>query len=317
MGSIGLLPTPLTKGFYMITMSTMDTDLTGELQAQTIAVSMKHKKFGNSKKVDEDCHSQMTRVIYADTERIRATEVIVNSKHPAYKAVTSHMSKVKREFNERTVFFPEPTIRLMNISKLDSFRGKVSSEIEELRSLVETLNLHRDELVDDARASLGRAFKPEYYPQSFTDQFSIEVSYPSIGPDDRLKFLNPELYEEQRRRFAAMMDQAIQETTSALAIELENIFSRIASSVAEGKTIRSNMLDPLNSFIDRFQDLRIGSSQAIQEVVDNARQIIANANPTAITRSASSRQALAQALAPLHENVSNITQRVVRRRVEL
>lgn len=295
--------------------ATLEADIAEELKSQTIAVSMKQKKFGNSKKLDEECHSRITSTLDADADRIRATEVIVNSKHPAYKAVTSHMSRVKREFVERTVSYPEPTIRLLNTSKLNDFQVKISHDVMELEHLVRILNTHRDELVEDAREKLGSAFKPEYYPASFDGQFGIEVSYPTIGPDDRLQQLSPELYEEQRRRFASMMDQAIQETTSALAIELEAIFSRIATSVAEGKTIRSNMLDPLNNFLDRFNDLRVGTSQSIQRVVDEARDILGRANPISLERSASARNAVAAALAPLHDNINNITQVVARRRI--
>jgi hypothetical protein len=299
-------------------MSTLlDNDLTESLQQTTIAVSMKMKRFGNSKKVDEDSHQAMTRVIQANADRIKATELIVNSKHPAYQAVTSHLSKTKRAFVERTVSFPEPTIRLMNIDKLERFQEQVAQDKEMLVTLVNTLNRHRDELVQDARRSLGNAFREEYYPTSFTDHFGIDVSYPTIGPDDRLKFLSPDLYEEQRRRFALQMDQAIQETTQALAIELETIFGRIASTVAEGKTVKSNMLDPLHSFLDRFQDLRVGSTEAMRTVVDQARQILSQANPTALQRSATARTSMAQALAPLQQSVSAITERVVRRRVQL
>ena len=295
----------------------MDEQGVEELQANTIAVSMKQKKFGNSKKLDEDNHRKITQSIEADPERIKATELIVNSKHPAYKEVTALMSKVKRDFIDRTVSFPEPTIRLMNIDRVDSFNLEMAGICEELTRRVEVLDSHRDELVDDARLKLGTAFKPEYYPTSFRECFSIEVSYPSVGPDERLKNLNPALYEQQRQRFETMMNQAIEETTTALATELETIFGRLASSLAEGKRLRSDMLDPLNSFLDRFTDLRIGSNQAIRDIVDHARTILGQTNESQIARNGSARIAVAQSLAPLHDQVVNMVQARNVRRIEL
>jgi len=295
----------------------MDEQGVEELQKQTIAVSMKQKKFGNSKKLDEENHRTITRSIDADPERIKATEMIVNSKHPAYKEVTSLMSKAKRDFVERTVSFPEPTIRLMHIDRVDSFNLEIAGICEELERRVAVLDDHRNELVEDARAKLGSAFKPEYYPTSFRDSFSIEVSYPSVGPDERLKNLNPTLYEQQRQRFEAMMNQAIEETTTALATELETIFGRLASSLAEGKRLRSDMLDPLNSFLDRFADLRIGSNQAIRDIVDHARSILSQTSDGQIARNGTARLAVAQSLAPLHEQVVNMVQARNVRRIEL
>jgi len=297
--------------------TTLDIDLTEELQANTIAVSMKLTRFGNSKKLDENCHEEVARVIDANIDRIKATEVIVNSKHPAYKAVTSHMSKAKRYFVDHTVTYPEPTIRLLNAGKLNDFNQTIEDYIGEMHDLVDTLDSHRDILVEDARIALGKAFKPEYYPTSFRGSFSIEVSYPSIGPDERLKQLNPGLYEEQERRFKQQMEQAISDTTTALAMELEKIFTRISESVSNGRTIRSDMFNPLNSFLERFEDLRLGSSPAIREVVDRARDILNQSDGVALVRSATARANLASALAPLSDNINNITQTVLGRRINL
>ncbi len=295
----------------------LDEQLADELKKNTIAVSMQLKKFGNTKKLDEESHAKAAGAISASTDRIKATEVIVNSKHPAYKAVTSHISKIKRSFIDQTVSYPEPTIRLMNIDKLDTFQADVDIAIADLDELVDDLNRHREEIIEDARLSLGTAFKPEYYPPTFTGLFSIEVTYPTIGPDERLKQLNPKLYEEQERRFRQQMELAISETTTALATELERIFLRISESVAEGRTIRSNMFDPLNNFLERFEDLRLGSRPEIREVVEKAREILGNADSTAVARSATARANLASALAPLSENISNFTQIITSRQIDL
>lgn len=295
----------------------LDDNATEQLQAQTIAVQMDMKRFGNSKKIDDSCMTDIERTLQASADRIKATQVIVNSKHPAYSAVTSHMSKVKREFKDRTVSYPEPSIRLMHVDRLERFQEYMTEQCQILDNLVATLDMHRDELVEDARRKLGRPFKEEYYPRSFVGQFAIEVSYPAIGPDERLQRLNPELYEQQKRRFATMMEQAIEETTTALATELQDILGSIASQLTQGKQLRTNMFDPLNNFLDRFADVRLGSSRAIQDVVDQARSILSARDPVSIARSASVRTTIAQSLAPLADNVSQFVQDAPYRMIQL
>jgi ElaB/YqjD/DUF883 family membrane-anchored ribosome-binding protein len=114
-----------------------------------------------------------------------------------------------------------------------------------------------------------------------------------------------------------MMEQAIEETTAALASELQDILGSIASQLTQGKQLRTNMFDPLNNFLDRFADVRLGSSRAIQDVVDQARSILSARGSVAIARSASVRTAIAQSLAPLHENVSQFVQDAPYRMIQL
>lgn len=295
----------------------IDQDLSQQLLEQTIGVSMRMTRFGNAKKLDDQCHSTVAQSIDADPDRIRATEVIVNSKHPAYKTVTSHMSKVKRTFTDSTIAFPEPTIRLMHCEKLERFQAQVESDQDELRRLVVTLDQHRNELVEDARRKLGNAFKPDYYPASFANSFSIEVAYPSIGPDERLRQLNPRLYEEQQRRFIAQVEQAIEETTAALAEQFAQIVARLVEAYQDGKRLNANAIDPLNNFLERFAEIRLGSSTQLRELIEQARGIVNEHAPVQLYRSSARRSQVAASLAPLQESIQAVLERAPVRQIRL
>lgn len=295
----------------------LDREAVAELQANTIAVSMSQKRFGNSKKLDDRIHKRASDAVNADPKWLKTKEIILHTDHPAYRAVLQHMDTKRKEFKERTVAYPEPKIRLLRLDKLDIFQMEINQAQRQLDDLVEEMDACRDFMVSQARDALRDAFNPQHYPQSFADCFSIEVDYPMLGPDDRLQRLNPELYQRQVERFLAMMDAAIEETSLALASELEKVFGSLARSLESGRQIKAESFVKLNNLIERFEDVRIGTSANVQAVIDQARQIMQGRTITELERSVTARNAVARSLAPLHETVVSMTEPIEERFIEL
>lgn len=295
----------------------VDQQTLQELQASTIGVSMRQKRFGNSKKLDERIHQRASDAIRANPKWLKTKEIVLHTEHPAYNAVLAFMRSVRKEFQETTVAYPEPTIRLMRMDKLEDFQAHMQQVQNHLAELIEEMDACRDELIRMAKDALRDAFNPNHYPDSFAGYFSIEVTYPKLEPDDRLMQLNPELYQRQVERFRAMMDTAIQETSLALAEELETVFSSLAKSLESGRQIKPNAFNRLNAMLERFEHIRIGTAPNIQAVVDQAREILHGRSSLELERSASARTAVANALAPLQSMVTEFTESIEGRCIEL
>lgn len=298
-------------------MMLIDQQSITELQASTIAVSMRQKRFGNSKKLDDRIHQRASDAIKADPKWLKTKEIILHADHPAYRAVLSFMDSVRKEFRETTVAYPEPTIRLMRMDKLDLFQAYVQQSQNQLAHLIEEMDSHRDELIHMARNALRDAFNPSHYPDSFAGCFNIEVTYPQLGPDERLMQLNPDLYHRQAERFRAMMDDAIQQTSLALAEELNTVFSSLARALESGRQIKPTAFVRLNEMLERFEHIRIGTAPNIQAVVDQAREILHGRTSLELERSVSARTAVANALAPLQAMVTDFTESIEGRYIEL
>ena len=114
-----------------------------------------------------------------------------------------------------------------------------------------------------------------------------------------------------------MMDAAIEETSLALASELEKVFGSLARSLESGRQIKSESFVKLNNLIERFEDVRIGTSSSVQAVIDQARQIMQGRTITELERSNTARNSVARALAPLHETVVAMTEPIEERFIEL
>lgn len=295
----------------------IDREAAEELRRSTIAVSMNQRRFGNAKKLDDRIHKRASEAIKANPRWLKTKEVILQTAHPAYSAVLQHMDETRKEFRRRTVAYPEPTVRLVLVSKLQDLQDYLTNAQRELDGLVEEMDAHREFLIQQAKTALQDAFNPNHYPATFVGCFSIEIDYPTLGPDTRLQELNPELYQQQVERFRLMMDNAIVETTTALASELEKVFSSLSKSLESGRQIKPEAFKKLNGLIAGFEDIRIGTTPDIQRVVDNAREILSGRSMVEIERSVTARTSIARALAPLHNSVASMTEPIEERFIEL
>lgn len=286
----------------------LDSDLSQQLREQTIAVSLSFKKFGITRAVDERAKQSAADSLDADAERLTISEKIIDKNFPEYKAIASHLSSLKKLFEKKTIDTQVKTVRLMNTNMINEWQLIVQECQTKLDDLVFALNSKRDTIIDDARQRLGDAFNEEHFPDTFIGSFAIDVAYPSIGPDERLKTLNPALYEEQERRVKAVFDNAIAETTAALTEELSKVITSLVTKLTERKQVRSDVLEPLHSFLDTFENVRLGASNQLKDLVAQAKSIIDGANGDVIRRSASVRNSVAEAFAPLSQTLNSLVE---------
>ncbi len=291
-------------------MTKLDNDLVSRLQESTIGVSLSFKRFGVSRAVDEEVKAKAANALGAEDKSLSMTEKLIVAKNcPPYKEITKHLSQVKRYFEDKTINTPVKTVRLMRQDKLTDWQDFVASAQSQLDDYVFALQNYREVIVDDARTRLAEAFNPSHFPDSFIGLFSIDCSYPSIGPDERLKQLAPEIYDEQVQRTRAMFDQAIAQTTEALAEQLVRMLSSLREKLTDRTRIRSDSVQPLIDFFSLFEDVRLGASSRLQELVDQARTVIGgdDAIDGAQLRSDTDlRERVSQAMDPIIDGLSSM-----------
>jgi len=289
-------------------MIALDQDLAQQLLEQTIAVQLNTRSFGNTKKLNREAHNVAAQALRAQPKRLKTSEVLIDPSMEEFAAVTSLIARVRDWFDKQTIPYPQPAIRLMHRDKLPQFQRDIESFLRQLRDLVYNLDNVRYQIIDSARIELRDAFQEELYPLSFAESYAIEINYPAVGPDPRLQALNPQVYAEQQRRFISQIDAVIQETTDEMSQQFSHILNQVTESLREGRRLKSNAFDPLCNFLERFENIKIGTSTTLQEMVSQARQIInQHSTHSSLNHSAVARSNVASALAPLAEQINSIT----------
>lgn len=172
------------------------------LRAEMAAVRLSLSWLGVRKALTEQQKEQAAVAFDAERNCLSAGKKLLDTRHPAFKAITAIKGRVIGYWKGMTVPFPEPAIRLIRQDSVDTFGSQMITFQEELAEAVERLDEHYDELKALPRRQLGSLYNATDYPPRLQGLFLIEWDYPSVEAPRYLQQLNPELYEQQCTRVA-------------------------------------------------------------------------------------------------------------------
>jgi len=190
----------------------------------------------------------------------------------------------------------------------------------ELAQAVENLDRHFEQLKAAARQRLGSLYNDADYPPSLAGLFEVSWDFPSVEPPEYLLRLNPQLYQEERRRIAARFDEAVRLAEQAFIAELtklvEHLVERLGNE-ADGtrKVFRDSAITNLRDFFERFRSLNVSSSADLDRLVETAQRAVAGVEPQAVRDSDSLRQHVATQLSAVAASLDQMLVDQPRRRI--
>ncbi|MCA9044654.1 MAG: hypothetical protein KDA69_10065, partial [Planctomycetaceae bacterium] len=118
---------------------------------------------------------------------LSAGKKLLDTSHPAFKAVTAIKGRAVSYWKGVSLPYPEPGIRLIRRDHIAAFDEQISAFQEELTLAVRELDAHFEELRVSARERLGELFDVTDYPPTLLDAFAIHHDYPSVEPPEYLR----------------------------------------------------------------------------------------------------------------------------------
>ena len=272
------------------------------LRCETLAVRVKFHWLGVSKTLSADQKAKAAEPFGAVAKQLTAAKKLLDTSHPAYRAVTAVRSKIKAVIEDRTLPFPEPGTRLLRRDDLADFEQTIAGLSNELDAAVRDLNDRFSELRSDAAERLGELYRDEDYPDTLTGLFRVEHDYPAIEPPEYLRRLSPTIYEAECRRIAARFDEAAQLAEDAFLEEfaklVEHLTERLGSDDGKPRVFRDSAIGNLEQFFERFGRLRAGLSQSgeLDRLVAEAREAVSGVRPQQLRDSNAVRQRISGGL---------------------
>lgn len=247
----------------------------------------------------------------AEGKFLSAGKKLLDTSHPAFKAVTAIKGRCQSYWRAVSLPYPEPGIRLIPQQSISEFDRQVGSFREELTESVEELDRHYADMRSAARRRLGDLFDPNDYPVTLIGLFGIEHEYPSVEPPSYLRQLNPELYEQECQRMQARFDEAVQMAEQAFTEELsklvEHLGDRLTGEVdGKAKVFRDTAVTNLTEFFERFRSLNVRSNDQLDELVNRAQQVLGGVEPQQLRDSKSLRQRLVTQLAGVQSSLDGL-----------
>jgi hypothetical protein len=248
------------------------------------AVRLSISWFGTRKTLSAEQKAQAADTFGAEGAFLSAGKKLIDTKHPAFKAVTAVKSKAGAFWKSLTLPYPEPGVRLIRQDSIQAFDARMQTFREELDEAVEALNEQYASLKAAAAERLGSLFNEGDYPSTLDGLFAIEWDFPSVEPPDYLRQLKPELYEQECQRVSARFDEAVQLAEQAFMDELSGLIAHLAERLTgqtdgKPKVFRDSAILNLVEFFERFQHLNVRSNEQLDELVDRAKQIIQGREP--------------------------------------
>jgi hypothetical protein len=266
------------------------------------AVRLSFTWLGVRKTLTSQQKSEAAETFGAAADVLSAGKKLLDTSHPAFKAVTAVRGHVVAFVRRITLPYPEPGIRLIRQDDVQAFQVSLESQRRELQETVEELGRHYQYLVNAARERLGRLFNANDYPASLDGMFDMVWDYPSVEPPHYLRELSPELYRQECDRVTARFNEAVQLAEQAFVEELERLISHLTERLSgqedgKPKIFRDSIVENLSEFFQRFRHLNVLSNQHLDELVGRAQRIVRGVQPQALRDDQTLRQRVATQLA--------------------
>ena len=281
------------------------------LRATMAAVRLSFTWFGVRKTLSAVQKAEAAATFDAEGSFLSAGKKLLDTSHPAYKAVTSLRGRLLSFWRGMSLPFPDAGIRLIRQDDIALFEVQCTSLQSELADAVAILDDHYGELKRRAQNRLGRLFNPADYPSSLRTLFAVSWDYPSVEPPEYLRRLSPALYEQEKSRIAARFDEAVRLAEQAFQGELTKLVSHLCERLTgqddgKPKIFRDSAIENLNEFFERFRSLSIQSDEQLEQLVEQAQRVIRGIAPETLRENAGMRQAVATQLSAVQATLDGL-----------
>ena len=281
------------------------------LRAAMAAARLSFNWLGVRKSLSSSQKDQAADSFGAEGKYLSAGKKLLDTSHPAFKAVTAVRSQAVAYWKGISLPFPESGIRLIPQGSINEFNERMSSFRDDLDEAVLELNEHYGELRHAARERLGDLFDSSDYPTTLVGMFAIEHDFPSVEPPPYLRQLSPELYQQECQRVQSRFDEAVQLAEQAFIEELARLVDHLSerlSGSADGKpkVFRDSAVTNMAEFFERFRSLNVRSNEQLDELVGNAQRVVSGVEPQDLRDSQALRQTLSTQMAAVQAGLDQL-----------
>jgi hypothetical protein len=254
------------------------------LRTSMAAARVSFTWLGVRKSLSSSQKDQAANHFGAESKFLSAGKKLIDTSHPAFKAVTNVRSQTIAYWKEVSLPFPEPGIRLIRLDAIEEFNRKMALYQVQLEDAVRTLDQHYEELRNAARERLGELFDPADYPATLVGMFAIEHDFPSVEPPQYLQHFSPEMYRQECQRVQSRFDEAVQLAEQAFMEELSRLMEHLTERLSgqddgKPKVFRDSAIANLTEFFERFRSLNVRSNEQLDELVLSAQRIVQGIEP--------------------------------------
>jgi hypothetical protein len=291
------------------------------LRTTMAACRLQFTWFGTRKTLTPEQRARAADTFDADAPFLSAAKKLLDTKNPAFRAVTAVRTKITDTWRGLSLPFPEPGVRLIKLEQVEAFDRQMADFRAELDDAVANLDRHYGELKHAAAQRLGSLYNPGDYPETLVGLFGVAWDYPNIEPPDYLVQLAPELYRQEQERVRARFEEAVQLAESAFLEEfgrlVAHLTERLTGTDDDGspKVFRDSAVNNLLGFFERFRELNVRSNPQLDALVAEAQRVVQGVGPQDLRDRDGLRRAVATQMSRVQAELDQLIVERPRRRI--
>jgi hypothetical protein len=256
----------------------------------------------------------------ADARLLSAGKKIIDVRHEAFRKLTSIRTRIVSHWRGITLPYVEAGVRLIRQSDIEAFVHCLEGFKEDLTQAERELNGVYQEMKNDARERLGRLFNASDYPPEVRELFTLAWEFPSVEPPSYLMRLNPEIYAQEQERISRRFEEAVQLAEQAFMSEFSKLLSHLTERLAndgngERRIFRDTAVTNLTEFFERFRHLNVRSNQDLDQLVEQAQQMVSGVTPQDLRDDGDLRQQIATQMSQVQNDLEGMIVNRPRRQI--
>lgn len=234
----------------------------------------------------------------ADARFLTAGKKLVDTRHEAFRKLTAIRTHIVNYWRGLSLPYVEPGVRLIRQADIEPFVQVLQERRAELTTAEAELNGVYASIKEDARRRLNRLYNPSDYPPEIRGLFAVDWDFPSVEPPSYLQRLSPEVYQQEQDRVAQRFEEAVRLAEQAFASELGRLVSHLSERLAGGgdgerRIFRDSVVTNLTEFFERFKHLNVRSNADLDQLVEQAQDLVRGITPQELRDNAGLRQHVA------------------------
>jgi len=255
-----------------------------------------------------------------NSEWLKGAKVLIDPE--CLSPVRSVLSKARTYLQKSALPFPINGLTLVpkeTLARIDESLCGMKAEFEaEVENFISKYEGERER----ARENLGHLFSDSDYPINIRQKFRFEWRFIIMDVPGKSKILSPELYEREKGKFHALMDETRELATMALREEFAGIVRHMVKRLSgeedgKPKRLQSSMLEKMGEFLESFGDRNLFDDDQLAELVGQAKDVVSGLSTDELRQDGNLRKYIADEMNQLRVAVDGALEDLPRRKIRL
>lgn len=283
-------------------------------------VQLTVSKWGATKKLSHDEITSLGEKAGKVQAWLRANKSLVDTK--ALKKLNGIAAEARVYLDAVCLPFP---IRGMKFIPKDII-GRVDKHLEAKRSrfitAVGDFAGRYPALREEARFYLDELFSDMDYPMDIEGCFGMEWRFLVMDTPENMVGISPELYEKEKAKFVATMDEAREMAVLSIRDEFGKMVWRLNDKLAVGddgekKMFKKSTVEKFYEFFSAFEDKNIFNDEEMQGLVDTARSLLKGVDAQTVRDDDALRRHLVEGFSHIEDTLETMAVRRPLRKIRL